>query len=276
MKIEINIQKGEAYYISPIYDYLKLIENKFNFTVSKTDKGIHGQVFINGKYKAYIDYADYPTLMTEIDKRLIGHDVFIFKYQYHPDYKYKENVVSAGYIGYGSSVEHLRKGSERNIDVIARMRTHQDHASRRDREWSISRNTAVNIAKKLADEGFNTRINKINVNDYITELWQSKIGYNWRGLGALNFKIIEYLQTGVVMLSDDLTRFPIREDVYLEHNKTAIFCEKPEMFYNETKLLLKDSEKIKTISKNCLELWYEKLCPEKHGEWYYNKLKQLI
>ena len=158
---------------------------------------------------------------------------------------------------------------------MARMRTHQEHPDRKIQNWSISRKNIVDIAEQLSTEGFITKVNKIQIGSYKDELWKSKIAYNWRGIGILNFKIIEYIQTGVVMLSDDLSKFPIREDVYLKHEETAIFCETPKDFYNETKLLLKDPLKLKKISDNCLNLWNDKLCPVQHGEWYYQKLKLL-
>lgn len=276
MKIEINIaQKVDSYYLYPIYNYLKLLELTHNFTVELTTKGKYGQIFIDGKYKAYLDYADRATLMSPTEPD----DITIFKYQYHPDHKYKKNVISAGYIGQIGTditdIDFYKNQHSRDIDVMARMRTHQEHSDRKSQDWSIARKTVVDIAQKLGNEGLITKINKIQINRYKDELWKSKIAYNWRGIGCLNFKIIEYLQTGVVMLSDDLSRFPIREDVYLEHEKTAFFCETPKMFYNETKMLLKDPAKIKKISNNCIELWQEKLSPIKHGEWYYEKLKQL-
>jgi len=78
------------------------------------------------------------------------------------------------------------------------------------------------------------------------------------------------------MITDPLgKRFPIRDDVIIEDDIHAVFCDKPEKFYETAKSLLKDKVKLNRIRKNVKELWEEKLCPVKTGEWYYRTLKKL-
>jgi len=266
-KIEINLGRVDDYYIKPLYKSLDLIKNKFNFILKISDKEPERGIFLNDKLVALVDFSDGQRIWRYMNDYP---EVFVFKWQYSRDYDYgSRKMISAGYFSpLMFKQSYLKETKE--VDITARMRVNYT------REHNINREKIVDVAKKLKEEGFKTTYGKIDIDLYLQELGTSNIGFNWRGKGCLNFRIIEYIQNEVIMISDELgEKFPIRDDVILENNKHYLACSNPEDFYSTSKNILRDTNRQKELRNNIKKLWKEKLCPEKTGEWYYKKIKEL-
>jgi len=85
------------------------------------------------------------------------------------------------------------------------------------------------------------------------------------------------MRGGVVPITQPMgPEWPIREDVILNHEENCIFCEKPENFASEAKLLLKDKALMNKIRQNNLDLYSEKLKIGAIAKWYWGKLKDFV
>jgi len=282
MKITYDLGVGDHYYKLPIIAGLNAIKDKHGFTIDKVENNNEIlpwalRLYIDDKLIAMVDYSDFPSLFRSyIYKDIDSIEAkCIFKYQYEDGYDYGVNhVISAGYVTpIFNDRDYAYLDVNRDIDISSQMRTHQHHPDRKIQSWSLARKTLCEIASQLKNEGYSTAINKISTDLYYNDLYRTKIGFNWRGVGFLNFRMMEYLATGVVMLTDPYhSNHPLKEGIYLEDNYTMISCQNPTDFYKESKLLLKDKSKMDFIRKNALELWNEELRNDKLAEFYYSKL----
>jgi hypothetical protein len=200
----------------------------------------------------------------------------IFKYQFRRGVEYLPGTVSAGFV---CATHDIARPADlatrpRPIDVSARMRTTEYAYPDHTLPWMRERQTVVEQAAQLQRDGFVARHGKTAVDVYLRELFDTKIGFNWRGFGMLTYRIIEYLRAGVAMITQPLgPEWPLREDIILEDGVTCLFCDDPGRFAAEARLLLRDAEKMNRIRRNALDLWNDKLCLRAIGQWYWEKLR---
>lgn len=203
--------------------------------------------------------------------------LIVLKYQWRRGVDYPHGTISAGY----PCAEDLPQPADlltrkRNIAVIARMRGNWDYHWAIDTEWMKARSCIVSQIKLLSQLGHEARAGLTSAADYTSELWDSQIGFEWRGSGYLTHRLIEYIRAGVVPITRPLGKeWPIREDVILEDGVHCVFCADPYRFAQEASRLLLDPQKIARIRRNLLELWEEKLCPKAQGYWLWSKIKPL-
>jgi len=285
MKFLINTK--DNYYIRPVCRCLQLAAEKFKFELEINNSIPPYSIWIEDKPIAYLAHRDsfgFP----ESDRKIINKNDFkiIFKYHFSPSFdygKYSGKIVSCGLYRWlrpehGLSAFELLK-KNRSIAVVARMsccRSGRPESARRP--CYVARRKIVEEAKNLEKLGIETCAGKkVPMLKHIEELLQSKIGFNWEGTAYLNWRIPEHIQCGVVLVTQPLGKeHPIREDICLEDGDHCVFCDNPNSFGKVAKELLNDSKKLEQIRKNVVGLWFDKLCPEKMGEWYYRKIISVL
>lgn len=199
----------------------------------------------------------------------------VFKYQYRRGADYPRGTVSAGY----PCLREIEVPTDlltraRAIDVTARMRVNHDYLWGSDIDWMLARSSVVEQAKALHEAGYNCRFGFASVEQYESELWDCQVGFDWRGAGYLTHRLIEYIRAGVVPITCPFgEEWPVREDVILEDGVHGIFCSEPREFASEAKSLLRDPAKLRTIRRNLLDLWQDKLAPSAQGLWIWQKLR---
>jgi hypothetical protein len=240
-------------------------------------------IAIGGEVVAFIDdldawesaSPDHGGEMVEAIRRVSPR--IIFKYQYRTGVDYLPGTISAGYYCVDNLSELPRDliRRPRHVDVSARMRTGGYGTPGLTCDWLEARKTIVEAAAHLGREGWQTRTGKIDRNDYYNELFDTQIGFNWRGCGKLTYRMIEYIRAGVVMVTDPLgTIWPIREDVVLEDGIHCIYSDDPSRFGEIARSLLRDPSKVARIRRNVFDLWASKLCPAAMGAWYWSKVER--
>jgi len=202
----------------------------------------------------------------------------IFKYQLRRGIHYPTGTISAGYPCARQVLCPTNLLTRpRRIDIMARMRVNNDYHWGADEEWMLDRSHIVEEAKLLAREGYDCKTELVPQEQYVTELWDAQVGFDWRGVGYLTRRIIEYIRAGVVPIMQPFGQeWPVREDVVLEDGIHGVFCSNPREFAVEARLLLADRVKIKKIRNNLVELWREKLSPVAQGYWIWEKLKATL
>jgi hypothetical protein len=203
----------------------------------------------------------------------------IFKYQWRRGEHYPNGTISAGLPCLKDLVppdDLLTR--HRPIDVSARMRgVGEYHWAVPKDEWMVARAHLVVQAEILAREGFCAKRGFVAAAHYASELWDTRIGFDWRGAGYLTHRLIEYIRAGVVPITRPMgNEFPLREDVILEDGVHYVSCSDPGQFANEARRLLADSKKIERMRRNLIELWQQKLCPRAQGYWIWEKLKAAL
>jgi len=199
----------------------------------------------------------------------------IFKYQWRRGSDYPPGTISAGYpclkeIPCPANV----LSRDRPIAVTARMRINHDYHWGADKPWMIARSSIVEQAELLEREGYDSKWGFVDADEYVSELWDAQVGFDWCGAGFLTYRLIEYIRAGVVPITRPLGEdWPVREDVILEDGIHCVFCSDPRQFASEARLLLADRAKMKKIRRNLVKLWREKLCPVAQGYWVWEKLK---
>lgn len=239
-------------------------------------------IVLNKRVVAVVDPFDDPDLNSRWDdegstqQRIKDlQPAIVFKYQWRRGVDYPSGTISAGY----PCAEVLPCPTDlltrkRHIAVTARMRINKDYHWGRDTEWMKARSCIVGQIKLLTQLGHEARVGLTSAAEYTAELWDSQIGFEWRGSGYLTHRLIEYIRAGVVPITRPLgNEWPIREDVVLEDDVHCIFCPDPYRFAQEASRLLLDQQKIARIRRNLLELWEEKLCPKAQGYWLWSKIK---
>ena len=241
-------------------------------------------VVVNKRVVAIVDPFDEPGLNSSCDEgstlqRLKDlQPALIFKYQWRRGVRYPPGTISAGYPCLSDVVRPSNLLTRnRSIAITARMRAIGDYHWAEKTEWMLARTRIVNQAKLLASLGHKTKCGLTSAADYIAELWDAQIGFEWAGHGYLTHRLIEYIRAGVVPLTRPLGKeWPIREDVILENGVHCVFCPDPFSFAQEASRLLLNQQKIARIRRNLLTLWEEKLCPKAQGYWLWSKLQEQI
>ena len=241
-------------------------------------------IVVNKRVIAVVDPFDEPGMNSPCDEGSTLQRVkdwqplLIFKYQWRRGVDYPKGTISAGYPCF-RNVDRPKDllTRRRSIAITARMRANGDYHWATNTQWMLARSRIVSQAKLLAYLGHNTRWGFTGACDYIAELWDTQIGFEWCGSGYLTHRLIEYIRAGVVPVTRPLGKeWPIREDVILEDGVHCVFCSDPFRFAQEASRLLLDPEKIARIRRNLAKLWEEKLCPKAQGYWIWSKLKQAI
>lgn len=239
-------------------------------------------IAVNDRIVAVVDPFDEPQLTSACDEGSTIQRVkdlqplLIFKYQWQRGMDYPPGTINAGY----PCVKNVTGPPDlltrkRTITVTARMRVNGDY--QRNTEWMMDRSRIVAQARLLERLGQTTRYGMTGANEYISELWDSQIGFDWRGYGYLTHRLIEYIRAGVIPITRPLgDHWPIREDVILEDGVHCIFCPDPFNFAREASRLLLEPQKIACIRRNLLQVWEERLCPKAQGYWLWSKLRAAI
>ncbi len=238
-------------------------------------------IMVNNRVVAVVDPFDEPGLNSPSDESSTLQRIrdlkpsLILKYQWRRGVDYPPGTISAGYPpakDIACPPDLLTR--RRPIAITARMRVNGDYHWAINTEWMLARTRIVNQAKLLTYLGQNARRGFTSDGEYTAELWDTQIGFDWRGSGYLTHRLIEYIRAGVVPLTRPLGReWPIREDVILEDGVHCVFCPDQYRFAQEASRLLIDKEKIARIRRNLVKLWEEKLCPKAQGYWLWSKLK---
>lgn len=188
----------------------------------------------------------------------------IFKYQFRQGTTYFPGTVAAGYpcrFPYTRPDDLLTR--PRPIDVTARMRIY-DH----------ERETVVEQARRLGQEDNKVHVALVDMDRYVSDLWDSQIGFDWYGSGKLTYRMIEYIRAGVVPILHPLgSEWPVRDDAILEDGVHCVYCSDPKEFANTARRLLADPARIERIRRNLMALWETKLGPTAQGYWTWEKLK---
>ena len=288
-KISINFNVGGKYYLSPIHESLELVSKKYNFIIEEDDKLPLSSISINGKLLAFVSYGDGLGICKPHLKIIQDHDYkILFKYHYSPNIydvaniydNIPKHIFACGLWRWWSDIEFDKNcllNKDRNIDIMSRMIcSNRGTRSNSKKSWVIARHTLIEKAKLMAKDGYNVHAGKkIRINEYKDALLNTKIGFLWSASAYLGWKIPEFTQTGVVMITEPLgENYPLVNNAIFEHEKHCVFETNPNNFGKVAKQLLNHPEKLKEIRKNVLELWEEKLHPEKVGSYYYNILKK--
>jgi hypothetical protein len=237
-------------------------------------------IVVNKRVVAVVDPFDEPSLESRWDEGSTRQRIselqppIVFKYQWRRGVEYPRGTISAGYpCARDLPCPDDLLTRKRHIAVTARMRINRDYHWGRDTEWMKARSCIVGQIGLLSQLGHEARAGLTSAAEYTAELWDSQIGFEWRGSGYLTHRLIEYIRAGVVPITRPLGKeWPIREDVVLEDGIHCIFCLDPYRFAQEASRLLLDPQKIARIRRNLLELWEEKLCPKAQGYWLWSKI----
>ena len=240
-------------------------------------------IVVNKQVVAVVDPFDEPGMNSPCDEGSTLQRVkdlrpsLIFKYQWRRGVAYPKGTISAGYPCF-RNVERPEDllTRHRPIALTARMRRNGDYHWAVDTPWMLARSHIVDQAVLLGHLGHNTRWGFVDGSEYISELWDSQVGFDWKGSGYLTHRLIEYIRAGVVPITRPLGKeWPIREDVILEDDVHCVFCSDPFRFAQEASKLLLNPEKIARIRANLAALWEEKLCPKAQGYWMWSKVKSV-
>ncbi|MHA1288568.1 MAG: hypothetical protein ACTSPB_14280 [Candidatus Thorarchaeota archaeon] len=285
-RITMNLARRYDSYLVPIYQALKLIEKKFGFEVSESTDIPDFSIAVNNEIVAYIAHQDglkFSRLdwlnLSKFDYRRV------FKFHYSPnvfDYsrygKYKDRILPCGLYRWWSDIKFDAQDlltRERSVDVVALMRWYNKGTPPDSKKaWVVARRTLISEAKNLGARGYNVRAGrKIPLNEYKNLLLETKIGFIWSASAYLGWKIPEFTQQGVVMITEPLGKdYPLANDVIFEDGVHCVFCDDPKLFGQVAIELLEDKERLDHMRKNVVELWRDKLAPEKIGEWYFRKI----
>jgi hypothetical protein len=192
-------------------------------------------IVVNGRVLGFVDPYDSWETSSPVYQRLIFRVVqelkpaVIFKYQARRGVRYPAGTISAGYpcaMPVPCPEDLLTRA--RPIDIAARMRVNHDYHWGTDEQWMLERSRIVEQAQLLEREGYNSKWGLIPRDQYVAELWNAQIGFDWRGVGYLTRRVIEFIRAGVVPITRPLgEEWPVREDVVLEDASTAYFARSP-------------------------------------------------
>jgi hypothetical protein len=284
MRAKVRVELNPAYkvnHVSRPLEILPWLQHVNEISVVPNGDLPPLSIVVNNRVIAVVDPFDEFDLNSPCDEGSTIQRVkdlqpsLIFKYQWRRGVDYPPGTISAGY----PCVQDVVRPSDlltrsRSIAVTARMRVNGDYHWAADTEWMKARTRIATQAKLLAHLGHKTKRGLVSTADYIAELWDAQIGFEWCGRGYLTHRLIEYIRAGVVPITRPLgAEWPIREDVILEDGVHCVFCPDPFRFAQEASRLLLDPQKIARIRRNLLKLWEEKLCPKAQGYWLWSKLE---
>lgn len=251
-------------------------------------------IYVNDTLVGYISWWD-SMKFTNSDLLNMKENDFriIFKYHYSPnliDYstygKYENRIVASGlwrcwedeptYLGWDRDIilNHTR-----DIDVMASMRHHNSGTIKLPEDkcpnWVYIRKTLKDSAQSMSSEGYYIQAKMIERSKYVNMLRRTKLSYIWSASSYLGWKIPEFIQEGVIMITEPLGKnYPLCNDVIIEDGVHSIFCKDPHKFNDIAKSVLKDEVLMHNMRKNCLDLWETKFNRNSVGTWYHNKIME--
>jgi hypothetical protein len=282
------------HYTTNIYRALDSVKTLLGFELINDTSLPKEFIYVNDALVGYISWWD-SMKFTNSDLLNMKENDFkiIFKYHYSPniiDYstygKYENRIVSSGlwrcwedepaYLGWEKDIilNHTR-----DIDVMASMRHHNSGTIKLPEDkwpnWVNIRKTLKDSAEDMGNNGYHTYAKMINRSSYVNMLRRTKLSYIWSASSYLGWKIPEFIQEGVVMITEPLGKnYPLCNDAIIEDGIHAIFCNNHKKFNDIAISVLKDNSLINDIKKNCLNLWETKLNRTSVGTWYYNKITE--
>jgi len=292
----MNVIKGHFshHYTTNIFRALNEVKDIFGFELINDESLPKEFLYVNDKLIGYIAWWD-SMMFTNHDIINMKENDFsiIFKYHYSPnlvDYsiyeKYQNRIVPCGlwrtwedepeYQGWNYNNV---LNSNRNIDVMASMRhTNSGTINLPSDKWPAWAHIRLNLreqADQLGKEGYSTWTKMIKRKDYVDMLRNTKLSFIWSASSYLGWKIPEFTQEGVIMITEPLGKnYPLCNDVTFEDDVHCIFCNDHTKFSSIAKDLLKDHDRMNYLRKNILDLWETKLNRKSVGTWYYNKLME--
>jgi len=286
--MKISIHLDNHFYLLPFYRALEAVSKKFGFIIEDTHKIPFQSIAINDKIIGLIMFRD-GFHINRFSLNLLKNNDYkiLFKYHYSPnifDYncygKYASRIVACGlYKFWGDMVFNKEDLLNRNrsTDVVALMRWYNKGTPPNSgKAWARARRTLIEQAKQLEAFGYKIKSGKkIPLNQYKKLLLDTKIGFLWSASAYLGWKIPEFTQQGVVMITEPLgENYPLINNTIFEDKKHCLFCNNPNDFTSTAEKLLKEKHQLEDMRANVLTLWEEKLTPEKVGIWIYNKLME--
>jgi hypothetical protein len=287
IRVQINTRRVEGVVSSDIESVYRALRLLPGVRVQRSCDIPPQCIVVNGRLVGVVDDEDAwqaPKDRGDVELAALVKSLrpkIVFKHQFWTRSNYAPGTVSAGYFAHSDAYrEPSPNGLDirpRPIDITARMRINGYRAEAGQLPWMIQRGQIVEAAQELEDKGLAIRYGRATSAVYHRELFDSKIGFNWRGFGMLTYRIAEYFRAGVVMITQPLgPDWPVREDVVLEDDVHCVFCDDPREFASVARDLLNDEHRLRRIRRNALDLWESKLCLEQMGVWYWNKLKNAV
>ena len=292
----MNTIKGHFshHYTTNIYRALSSVKEELGFEIINDTSLPKEFLYVNDTLVGYISWWDSMNFTTH-DLNNMKHNDFriIFKYHYSPnlvDYsiyeKYQTRIVPCGlwrcwedepsYVGWNKS---KILNQHRDIDIMASMRHHNSGTIKLSSDkwpnWVNIRLKLKESATELIKEGYSVETKMVDRSKYLNMLRRSKLSYIWSASSYLGWKIPEFIQEGVIMITEPLGKdYPLCNDVILEDGVHCIFCNNPNKFNDVAKETLRDNTLMSQIRKNCLDLWETKLNRRAVGTWYFNKIME--
>lgn len=290
----MNTIKGHFshHYTTHIYRALNSVKDLLGFVLINDTSLPKEFIYVNDTLIGYISWWD-SMKFTNSDLLNMKENDFkiIFKYHYSPnlvDYstygKYENRIVASGlwrcwedeptYLGWNKDII---LNYTRDIDVIASMR-HQNSGTINLPEdklpsWASTRKLLKDSAQLMNNEGYHTQAKMIERSKYVNMLRRAKLSYIWSASSYLGWKIPEFIQEGVIMITEPLGKnYPLCNGVTIEDGVHAIFSNDPRKFNDIAKSVLKDEVLMHNMRNNCLNLWETKFNRKAVGSWYYQKI----
>jgi hypothetical protein len=283
------------HYPMAILNSLITESTRLGYTVSKNNSIPVNSIYVNDKPVGYVVYEDAFHFGDHHIKNMNANDYKkIFKFHYSPniiDYsnlpinpKYLDRIVPGGlwrcwetqpkYLGWDKQDLLTRS---RNIDIVSTMRYTNSGTPKDPKnwpEWSHVRKNLMEQTHQLRTEGYKTVYEMKPRDVYVNQILKNtKLGFIWSASSYLGWKIPEFIQEGVIMITEPLGKdYMLCNDVAIEDGVHCIFEKNPKHFSDVAKELLKDTATMQKIKSNCLDLWESKLSRPSVGEWYFNQL----
>jgi len=281
----IRVGTKNNYYSNPLLQCLEMVKDECGFNIEWSDDVPPYNIWIEKEPIAYIDIADGFKLRKDrkkiIDK--FGYKV-IFKFHYNVEYDYGEysnRIIPCGLYRWWRNTKFDKNdllSRERSIDVVALMRWwNRGTPIDSMKTWAVARRVIIAQAEKLHKKDYTILAGKkVAIDIYEKLLLDTKIGFIWSASAYLGWKIPEFIQQCVVMITESLGKnYPMVNNIIFEDGIHCVFCDDPTLFGQVAIELLNDKERLERIRKNVVELWEEKLAPKKVGKWLYKKIVEV-
>lgn len=280
----VRVGTKNNYYSRPLLQCLDMVKEEYGFDMEWSNDIPRYQIWVGKKPIAYIDIADGCKLRDNVKRRIDQHDYkVIFKFHYNPTFnygKYGNRIAPCGLYRWWIHTKFDKQNlltRKRPIDVVALMRwVNRNTPPSSKKAWAVARRTLVAQAEELQKKGYNTKAGrKKGKLLYEQLLLDTKIGFIWSASAYLGWKIPEFTQQGVVMITQSLGKnYPLANDVIFEDGVHCIFCDDPNIFGQIAIELLNDKERLEYLRRNVVELWEKRLAPREVGKWLYKKINE--
>lgn len=274
-------------HVRPIFDALNLVTN-----VQDTHHIPPFHIAYKDKLIGYIDIFDGFAMekFNRTVKNRIRDPKIIFKFHTYANFDYEDRypdlydkIVTCGIYRWYKPHEKVDMPVNRNIDVMAQMRTENSGTrlllkqGKPVQPWVHARKEIIKQAEIMARQGYNTRYGWSAYKKYMEMLKDTELAFIWTASAYLGWKIGEFLQHGVIMISPIMDYvFPFRDDVHLYAGEHYIKCNTPELYGDVARSALTNPKMLQEIRANIFELWKEKLNPYSTGKWWLRKIGEVV